>query len=190
MNSGCFGLSSAKHFLPLNARCNIYHSLILSHVNYGILAVSCAKLKDLNILQTIQKKAVRHVALAKSIAHTGPLLTQLDFLDFHDTVCLNRAIFVHKMLNDRLPRAFADYYQYVHQSGQDRNRNDDGKLFIPAFNHPKILSPKWECFKYWNYLPLSLRRVEKEGVFRSELKTLLQTKYKEECSIINCISCQ
>ena len=93
VNSGCLGLSSAKHFLIIKVRCNIYHSLILLHINYIILAVRCAKPKDLPILQTIQKKSVIHVSLAKAIAHTGPLLIELDLLDFYDTVLLKLSFF-------------------------------------------------------------------------------------------------
>ena len=54
---GCFGLSATKNYLPLKARKLVYNSLIMSHLNYGNLAVGCANSPDINYLYNVQKKS-------------------------------------------------------------------------------------------------------------------------------------
>ncbi len=68
--SRCIGiLNRQKHFIPLTSKLHIYSSLILSHINLGILAwgYKCERIVKL------QKKAVRIVSLSKYNAHTEPI---------------------------------------------------------------------------------------------------------------------
>ena len=136
-SSGCYGLSTSRHFIPLKARLNIYHSLILSHLLYGHFAFGCAVPKLLAPLETLQKRAVRHVALGNYNAHTVPLFKKFKLLTLLDSINFSRALFVHKLVNDRLPEAFSNYFQYLKQVGGDRNRSEDGKIFIPTFRFLK-----------------------------------------------------
>ena len=50
-SSGCYGLSTAKHFVPLNARLNIYHSLIMSHLLYGNLAYNFKSWRNKSVVR-------------------------------------------------------------------------------------------------------------------------------------------
>ncbi len=62
-------LNRLKHFLLLNARVIIYHSLMLSHLNCCILAWGhrCERVTKL------QKRIVRVLILSKYYAHTEPI---------------------------------------------------------------------------------------------------------------------
>ena len=138
---------------------------------------------------SIQKKAIRHVALDKYNAHTGPLFRKLELLTLSDMINFSRALFIHKLVNDRLPEAFSNYFQYLKQMGNDRNRADDGNIFLPTFRFNKIFPPKWEAIKYWNSLPKVLRSIEKESEFRDELKRFMIAKYQLECDLLVCKAC-
>ena len=188
-NSGCFGLGSNKNFVPLKARISIFHSLIMSHLTYGDIAVSCSAVKHIKILESIQKKAIRHVMLAKFNAHTSVFFKSLNMLKLTDIFDFNRAIFVHKFVYGNLPSAFTTYYEFLLEAGIDRNRNDIKKIFIPEFNYPRVKSPKWEAAKFWNTLPLSIRNICKETDFRKELTALMLDKYETECFLDKCRSC-
>ena len=165
-NSGCFGLGSNKNFVPLKTRISIYRSLIMSHLTYGDIAISCSAAKNIKILESMQKKAICHVVLAKFNAHTANIFKGLNMLTLTDIFDFNHAIFLHKFVYGNLPRAFATYYKFLLEAGIDRNRNDIKKKFIPEFNYPKTKSPKWEAAKFWNTLPLSIRNIHNEADFR------------------------
>ncbi len=69
-----------KYFLYLNAKVLIYNSLILSHLNFCILALSykCDRIIKL------QKKIVRILSLSKYNAHTDPLFKTHKLLKVQD----------------------------------------------------------------------------------------------------------
>ena len=62
-------LNKLKYFLPLTIKLILYNSLILPHLNYGIMTWGY-KCDGINKLQ---KKATRIVSLSKYNAHTEPL---------------------------------------------------------------------------------------------------------------------
>ena len=65
-------LNRLKFYLPLNAKLAIYNSLILSHINYGILL--WGNTNYLHRLEILQKGAImRLIANSNYIAHTEPL---------------------------------------------------------------------------------------------------------------------
>ncbi len=73
--SQCMGiLNSLKRFLPIQTKVLIYNSLVLSHLNFGILlwGFKC------------DKKIVRILSLSKYNAHTAPLFKILKLLKVND----------------------------------------------------------------------------------------------------------
>ncbi len=73
-------LNRRKRFLPNQTKVLIYNSLVLSHLNFGILlgGFICDKLFKL------PNKIVRILSLSKYIAHTGPLFKILKLLKVND----------------------------------------------------------------------------------------------------------
>ncbi len=73
-------LNKLKHFVPLNARTMIYNSLILSHLNYCILAwgYRCEQITKL------QKCIVRILSISKYNANTEPIFKILSLLKVND----------------------------------------------------------------------------------------------------------
>ncbi len=63
-------LNRHKHFLPIQTEILIYYSLVLSHLNFGILlwGYKCEKVFKL------QKRIVRILSLSKYNVHTDVLL--------------------------------------------------------------------------------------------------------------------
>ncbi len=85
-------LNKLKHFVPINARVNIYNSLILSHVNYCILAWGhrCERITEL------QKRIVRILSLSKYNAHTEPIFKTLKLPKVIDILNLQELKFYYK----------------------------------------------------------------------------------------------
>ena len=77
----------------------------------------------------------------------------------------------------------------MQQMGEDRNRSDAGKNYIPPLGQAKKLSPKFAAAKYWNSLPHWLRSTTKENEFRAGLKKLMLDKYEDDCNKLVCNIC-
>ncbi len=75
--SKCMGvLNRLKRFLPIEIKALIYNSLVVSHLNCGLLIWD---FKCENITK-LQKKVVRILSLSKYDAHTEPLSNSWNFL--------------------------------------------------------------------------------------------------------------
>ena len=64
-------LNRLKRLLPFNIKIILYNTLILPHLNYGVMAwgYKCDR------IQKLQKKLVRIISVSKYKAHTEPLFT-------------------------------------------------------------------------------------------------------------------
>ncbi len=82
-------LNILKHFLPSSAKLYIYNALILSHLNFGILALGhqCERIIKL------QKKIIRITSLSKYNAHTEPIFRSLKLLKLTDILKLQELKF-------------------------------------------------------------------------------------------------
>ncbi len=82
-------LNKLKHFVSLNARVMIYNSLILSHLNYLILAWGnrCVRITKL------KKRIVRTLSISKYKAHTEPIFKILSLLKVNDILKLQELKF-------------------------------------------------------------------------------------------------
>ncbi len=91
-------LNKLKHFLPLNIKILLYNSLILSHLNFGILAwgYKCEKLTKLH------KRVIWIIYLSKYNAHTEPIFKELKLLKLNDILKLQELKFYYKFKNIKL----------------------------------------------------------------------------------------
>ena len=117
LSSGNYAINSAKNFLPLHIRKNIYNSLFRSHLEYGILAWGGIPKNKLKGIIGIQKKCVRNVANKKRLSHTDPIFSSLKIFKFTDLVLYNSLIFMHKF-------AFGLTFQYMGHPLGVNNRTD------------------------------------------------------------------
>ncbi len=92
-------LNKLKYFLPLNAKVLIYNSLILSHLNFCILAwgYKC------DIIIKLQKRIVRILSLSKYNAHTDSVFKTHKLLKVQDIFKLQEFKFYFKFINNKLP---------------------------------------------------------------------------------------
>ncbi len=99
--SQCMGiLNRLKRFLPIETKILIYNSLVVSHLNCGLLiwGFKCEKITKL------QKNIVRILSLSTYNAHTEPLFKQLKLLKIIDIFKLRELKFYYKYKNNKLPQ--------------------------------------------------------------------------------------
>ncbi len=92
-------LNKLKLVLPLSAKLHIYNSLILSHLNFCILAwgYKCDRTVKL------QKKISRILSLSKYNAHTEPIFKRLKLLKVSDILIMQELNFYYKFIHEKLP---------------------------------------------------------------------------------------
>ena len=89
-------LSKLKYFLPMYIMNTLYHSLILSHVQYCTLFWANAYSTCLNKLIILQKTTIRIIPQSHYLAHTDPLFSKLKLLKLDDLYKHQLCIYMYK----------------------------------------------------------------------------------------------
>ena len=87
-------INKLKYVLPRNVLLQLYNSLFLPHVNYGILIWG----HNYERIEKLQKRAVRFITQSKYLAHTDPIFIKLNLLKIQDIFKLNQLKFYYKYL--------------------------------------------------------------------------------------------
>ena len=74
-------INKLKHLIPQKTLLTIYHSLILPHINYCILAWG----HDSNRILKLQKKAIRIIVKGSFYTHSDPIFKKFNILKVNDT---------------------------------------------------------------------------------------------------------
>ena len=171
----------------------IYNSLILCHLNYGVLLWG-PKLHVTDRLHILQKKAVRIITCNSYFAHSEPLFKQLSLLKtFYIYKCqLLKLIF--KLIHKQLPNYFKQFTFIVRNQQHNYATRTCHNVFIPNVNHEfakrniRFIAPS--AYNSTN------RNIIDKIYSHSFIGVCIYVKYQlidsynSTCSIINCISCR
>ena len=163
--SANFALSRSKNFLPTNILKSIYQSLFESHLHFGSIVWGCAKPSMLMKLEIQQKKAIRHVNNLKYNTHTKKAFKQHGFLQLHDLISYNQAVFIHNYKHNKLPSSFTNMLDDVPENIR-RLRDDDFNYILPQNKYAYLNNfPQYQLIYNWNNLPLLLKSVSEPSQF-------------------------
>ena len=182
-------LNKLKRILPISAKLKIYNSLILSHINYGILVwgFKCSK------LNTIQKKVIRIITCSKYNAHTDPLFKNLKLLKVEDIFIIAKIKFYHKYINQTLPLNLQNLPLFPSMDLHSHNTRFCGNIFTHRCGHVFAKSClRFDLPETINSLPYSiydkLYTHSLQGLARYA-KNLYIQRYQETCVIPDCYIC-
>ena len=111
-------LNRLKYVYPWQILLSLYNTLIMSHINYGLLLWG-TKVYE---LEHQQKKAVRTIKNNHPLAHSEPLLKDLGLLNVHDLYHIKVLKFYYKLVHTELPSYFNRYLPVF----RNENRHDHG----------------------------------------------------------------
>ncbi len=186
-------LHRLKYIYPKQILLTIYNSLFVPHINYGSLVWGTT----ITRLNKLQKKAIRIITHSNYLAHTEPLLKQLNLLNVGDMFALNVLKFLHKLSHQNLPPYFDVYRSHLE------------KITTPYYLRPHPLPvPRVEhayaesCLVYQLVTMLNttkqndnliyIKLEEKSHSFLGFSKYVTLTfvsKYKYECVVDQCYVC-
>ena len=99
-------LNRLKHTLPFSALKLLYNSLILPHLQYGILVWGFKH----NRVFKLQKRAMRIITCSKYNAHTAPIFKSLSLLKVEDIFKISLLKLFWKLKNRKLPSYFTNMF--------------------------------------------------------------------------------
>ena len=112
-------LRKLKYMFPKHILCSIYNSLILPDMNYSLFAWG----NKCNIIELVQKKAVRLINLKTPIVHIEPLLKKMKQVKLSDLYTCHLLKLYYKLYRNRLPPYFdnflPEYGDYTHNLHND-----------------------------------------------------------------------
>ena len=160
-----------KNIAPREVLQVVYHSIVSSHLRYGILAWGSAKTNALNKLNIIHDKIIRYMkSNEESLEQAYKNLKILTIENLHKA---ELAKFVHLAQQGKVPRIFNEVVQEISHCHNTRARAE-GNLIVP---HPRTerskTSVKYKGPKYWNELPQTIKQIVHTRNFVYELKKIL-----------------
>ena len=182
-------LTKLKQYLPSRILLTIYNTLIMPHLNYGILAWGYQPGR----LVTLQKKDVRVITSSAYNAHTSPIFKNLRLLKIYDIHTLQQLKFYYKMVHTNLPIYFNTLPLIRNQDIHGHNTRCRNKIGSIRTKHEFAK----RCIRYSlahtiNSLPSCIQ----DKIFTHSLsglsiysKQFLLNKYESNCQIINCYIC-
>ena len=186
-NLGC--LNRLKRFLPLCTRKLLYNSLILPHLQYGILSWGF----QYNRLEKLQKRAMRIISISRYNAHTEPIFKNLKILKLEDLFNIALLKFQYKLKHDKLPHYFTNMFiQEIVDHSHDTRYRDEPRLPVPR------TARAYQTIRH--YLPTFIENMpaliidkiytHSEKGFAHYAKTKFINDYSSICNIRNCYICR
>ena len=158
-------ISKIRHYAK-DACKKLFHSLIISHINYNVLNWSCTHKTNLDCLEKKIKKGIRIISFSESKNdHTSPLFRQHNILPFHKHIELRRACFMWKVEHNLIP----DYIKNLF------NRNPHNQKFIvPHVNTEKEKNRFiYQCTMSWRNVPDNIKKASTYNSFTVKYRNYL-----------------
>ena len=165
-------LSKLKSFFPKLILLNIYNSLILSNINYGI---TCWSFGQCTRIETLQKRAIRIINNSHPYkSHTLPICKHLNVLLFKDLCDLATLKFYYKLKNRLLPKYFlTDDFMKPYNPLRLNLRSVKPVVFPDFAREPVNYRP--------DYYISRKSKISSDRRLSIQLATLLNKKYFPKC---------
>ena len=186
-------LNRLKYIYPTNVLLTIYKSLFVPHINYGSLVWG----QNFNSISKLQKKVIRTVTHSNYIAHSEPLLKELNLLSVKDLMDLKLIKFLHKLYDNKLPIYFDKYMPYL-EARETKYNLRPHPLPVPPVAHAfaescllyKLVKIKNDLATYHKLIHEKIvKRTHTHSAFSNYVVNIMIDKYSYECIFYPCHTC-
>ena len=186
---GLYALVQTKNLLSYAAKLKIYHGLIHCHLSYcPIIWLYDQPLKNVKILETLQKKALRLIFKAKPNSHTENMFIVSNVIKVKN-LCLNDKLnFMYKHRNNSLPSAISEIIQNAEENLRPvraKSNTENAKSYTNTGNIA------YDLLSSWNNLedPIKTKKFSIKTV-KKRIKLHLQLTSESNCIRKQCHACQ
>ena len=179
-------LAKLRHFIPRITLINIYKSLILPHVSYGLTVWGMASKCYVNKILILQKRALRFINFFHFKEHAVPLFIEADSLpvDFlhYEAVCCR----MYDIQNGIAPKNILDLFTHTSSIHTYRTRSTTSNAFYIKQSRLEIQKNAFSRVgaKVWNGIPVSVRNLNKKKL-KQALHSILMNILKESDSYLD-----
>lgn len=179
-------MTKLRHTLPSRILLTLYNTLILPHLNYGLL---CWGLNSHRI-EVLQKKALRIISFSSPLTHTEPIFKTMNLLKLSDLYSQKVLIFYFKLNHNIQPQYFETFnITHAHSSYSLRHST----LHTPTIKHEFAR----RCLRYQlistlNNTPACITdKIYTHSLsgYSSYIKHIMCSKYSISCNVVNCYVC-
>ena len=182
-------LKRLKRFLPTSILLMIYNAIILSRLNFSILAWGF----DISRLEILQKKAIRAVFNTKYNAHTEPFFKTHRLLKLEDIFNLRCLKFYYNLKNNKVPLYF---HEMLPTAGSIHGRATRQAAGLHQQRAPRTAGAS-KCLKnkildeivYFDRSVLDKIHTHTFQSYSDYAKNFLINRYVVECRRDNCWIC-
>ena len=165
-----------RHFLPINVLICLYNSLFSPFLQYGILVWGLTYETYTNPVFLLQKRVVKAISFAHFTSPSTPIFSDLKILKMHDLFQLKLLGFVYDCVNRISPSCFHSFFdlvESVHRYGTRQVTKNN--IFLTKKNTLQygIRSVRYCGAKFWNDIPLDIKKSPSPSIFRRKLKAFL-----------------
>lgn len=165
-----------RYYLNKNSLNLLIHSLIISHLKYGIICYARADKTSLQPLKVLFNNALRCVNFIKrkDRKKLKDLYSQHKMLTLDKMFNLELGKFCYKFFNGSLPNSFKSIFTKISKIHRHNTRNLNKRLYIKKQkNKSGLKTLSYQASKFWNELPNEIKNKKSIHTFSKSLKKYL-----------------
>ncbi len=170
LKAGLASLRKLRDILPQSKLAQVYKALFESHLRYANAIWGHILSTNLDHLQTLQDRALKLIQSAN--IKDG---WTYNWLNVRSLITYDKLLMTYKIVNGQCPEKLKGKFKLISQISNYQARNSD-PLQIPR---PRLEITKksfsYSAVKSWNNLPTTIRGIDSLRVFKTSLKTHLET---------------
>ena len=185
-------LFKLRHLTNKNVLLTVFHSLFLSHLNYGILCWARSSRTiigqgerarssktSLQPLIILLNKALRCINFCNYRDPVNNLLRNNNILQINELFKLELAKFMYSYNNGSLPNTFKDYFLKINLKHNYETRSSKNDFFIPRKNSSKgLCGLNYLGPRLWSEIPELIKNKKSTKSFTLSYKNLLLERYR------------
>ena len=185
-------LIAVRETLNYRAKIQLYHSFFESHLKYAAVTYFDKLNKtQIEILNKLQKKAIRLVFNAKMRCHTGKLLKLAEIIPINKVYKCEALKFVFKYRNEltknEQPRALSEIFS--HEIANRKTRQSINKTNIQIKKEYKKDQNAYSLIKVWNDAENDLKNSGNLWSLKQQLKENIRNEITD-CQVKKCYQCK
>jgi hypothetical protein len=185
----CGILNRLKRYLPQHILLTLYNTLVLPHLNYGVLLWGWRSER----LVKLQKRLVRIITNSRYNEHSDPLFKELKLLKATHISMLHELKFCFKLHHSLVPEYFLDFLPVRHSDTHRYRTRNSNNYVIPRVRHSFAKhSLRYKIPSILNNTDSSI--IDKIATyslygFSRYIKYHYLNSYNTQCTIRNCYVC-
>ena len=128
-------LCKLRHYVTNDILHTLYHSLVYSRLQYGIINWGTASSTNLKEIRVKMNNIVRIITFSNRYTKLSPLYKKLNMLKLDDIYRLELGKFMHRLYEGNIPKVMIESFTYLkHLHHHNTRQVENSSYFLPRIN--------------------------------------------------------